>query len=68
MINMGSVRIISDSGNVYKPNQIVSVKRLIEDYIDCCDDSSTTDWIVSIPIPDAVKFIADAWCLEYEFV
>ena len=62
------VEIISDSGYVYEAGHVITANRLISNYLDCCDDESLKDWIVRIPIADAIKFIADAWGIEYKFI
>lgn len=65
---MGKIKIISDDGNVYKKDEVVDVSDLILSYCDCTNDKSLKDWLWRVPIPTAVKFIADAWGIEYEYV
>lgn len=62
------VEIISDSEDVYKPGEQIAASDLIDDYcgvnpIDLDDDSSR---LRSIPIPEAIKYIAEAWGIEYK--
>ena len=67
-MNIGKVKITNDGGGVYEHGEIIEVADLIRDYCDCDNDKSTQDWLWSVPIPTAVKHIADMWELEYEFV
>lgn len=62
------IRILSDAGNVYAVDSIVGVDELIKDYEETTNDKSLCDWLYRVPIPTAVKFIADGWGIEYEFV
>lgn len=65
---MGKIKITHDDNNVYAIGQVMEIKKLIEDFCDCSNDESLNDWLYAIPIPSAMKFIADAWGLDYEFV
>ena len=65
---MGKIRIINDGGGVYEYGEIIAVGDLIRDYCDCDNDKSMQDWLWKVPIPTAVKHIADMWGLEYEYV
>lgn len=62
------IRILSDAGNVYDVDSIIGVDELIKDYEETTDDKSLCGWLYGVPIPTAVKFIADGWGIEYEFV
>ena len=65
---MGKIRITNDGGSVYEHGEIIEVGDLIRDYCKCDNDKSLQDWLCRVPIPTAVKHIADMWELEYEFV
>lgn len=62
------IRILSDAGDVYAVGSIIGVDELIKDYEETTDDKSLCGWLYGVPIPTAVKFIADAWGIEYKFV
>lgn len=62
------IEFIEDSGWVYKPGQQKDATEFIEDYCECnppeLDDVS--EWLRSIPISEAVAFIAEAWGIQYK--
>lgn len=62
------IKILSDAGNVYPVDSVIGVDKLIKAYEETTDDKSLCDWLYGVPIPTAVKFIADAWGIEYKFV
>lgn len=65
---MGRIEILYDSGHVYGRGEIIEIKTLIRDYCECDRDPATEEWLYRIPIPDAVKFIADMWGIDYRFI
>ena len=64
---MGNIKILSDRDGVYEVGSIVGIMDFINSYLDCCTDDSLKGWIERIPMPDAVKFIAEAWGIDYKF-
>lgn len=62
------IRIISDAGDVYAAGSIIGVDELINAYEETTNDKSLCDWLCRVPTPTAVKFIADGWGIDYEFV
>ena len=66
---MGQIEIIYDSGKVYEEGHILSVEELFKQWCESMPRrESDWDWLNRIPIPSAVKFIADAWGIRYKFV
>ena len=64
--NGSTIKIISDKENIYT-NRTIEVKDLLDDFLDTCDDE-THDFIVNSQTSTALKFVADAWGLEYEVI
>ena len=68
---MGTIRILSDKGDVYGAGTKVKTMDFIQDYIDSLNETengSLIDFICRIPFPSAVAYVAGAWGIEYEFV
>lgn len=64
---MAKIKILSDYGNVYNPNTIISITDLLNDYgetISKEDFAIVAKW----DRRKAVDFIADAWGLKIEFL
>lgn len=64
---MEKIKILSDYGNVYDPNTIISIIDLLNDYgetISKEDFAIVSQWDER----KAVEFIADAWGLKIEFL
>lgn len=64
---MGKIKILKGN-DIYKVGEVIEVVDLIRDYCSGCSDKDMIDWLWRVPIPTAVKFIADAWGIEYEYV
>ena len=64
---MEKIKILSDYGNVYSPNTIISIADLLKDYKDTVDEE---DFVIVSQWDErkAVEFIADAWGLDIEFL
>lgn len=63
-----TIKITRDNEDCYEQGDIMTSKDLIDDYDFATTDSSVVEWLRSISAEEAVKFIADAWGLEYEIV
>lgn len=64
---MEKIKILSDYGNVYSPNTIVSIDDLLKNYKDTISEE---DFVIVSQWDErkAVEFIADAWGLNIEFL
>ena len=62
------IRINHDCGDVYKAGEIISADDLITSYIECCCVESVIDYISNATKENAIKFIADAWDINYDIV
>lgn len=62
------VEIISDSENVYESGEQMAASDLIDDFcgVSPHDLDDVSSWLRSIPIPEAIKYIAEAWGIEYK--
>ena len=62
------VEFVEDPGLVYEPGEYAEATEFIEAYCECnspeLDDVS--EWLSSIPVPEAVAFIAEAWMITYK--
>jgi len=62
------VEFAEDPGMVYEPGDQKDAKEFIEDYCECnspeLDDVANR--LRSIPIPEAVKFVAEMWAISYK--
>lgn len=62
------VEFVEDPGLVYEPGEYAEATEFIEAYCECnspeLDDVS--EWLRSIPVPEAVAFIAEAWMITYQ--
>ena len=73
---MKTYKIISDSGNVYPKNTIITANTLIEEYLECCntiEDADLIGWLNNLKetntdnaITMAITFIADTWNIQLE--
>lgn len=64
---MEKIKILSDYGNVYTPNTIISISDLLNDYKDTISEEDFAI-VAAWDERKAVRFIADAWGLEIEFL
>lgn len=64
---MEKIKILSDYGEVYSPNTIISIADLLRDYGDTVNEE---DFVIVSQWDKrkAVEFIADAWGLKIEFL
>ena len=64
---MEKIKILSDYGEVYAPNTIISIDDLLSDYRDTINEE---DFVIVSQWDErkAVDFIADAWGLKIEFL
>ena len=64
---MEKIKILSDYGKVYDPNTVIKVADLLKDYKDTVDEE---DFVIVSQWDErkAVRFIADAWGLDIEFL
>ena len=64
---MEKIKILSDYGEVYAPNTIISIDDLLSDYRDTINEE---DFVIVSQWDErkAVEFIADAWGLKIEFL
>lgn len=62
------IEFIYDPDGVYEPGEQPEAESFVKDYIDCCGSEmkDTVAWLYKITIPEAVKFVADAWNIEYK--
>lgn len=62
------VEFVEDPACVYGPGEYADATDFIDAYCECnspeLDDVS--NWLHSISIPEAVKFVAKAWCISYK--
>lgn len=62
------VEFVEDPGLVYEAGQFTDATDFIKAYCECnspeLDDVS--EWLRSIPISEAVAFIAEAWMITYK--
>lgn len=62
------VEFVEDPAWVYEPGEQIDATDFIDAYCECnspeLDDVS--NWLHSISIPEAVKFVAEAWCISYK--
>lgn len=73
---MKTYKVISDSGEVYQPNSIITSDTLINDYIDVSNETEDADligWLYTLKqtdtdnsIAQAIAFITDAWDIQLE--
>lgn len=73
---MKTYKVISDSGEVYQPNSIITSDTLINDYIDVSNQTEDADligWLYTLKqtdtdnsIAQAIAFITDAWDIQLE--
>lgn len=61
------VEFVEDSEGVYSSGEYMDAAGFIDDYCNCCgpEEQDTAAWLTSIPAPEAVKFIAEAWGIGY---
>lgn len=64
---MEKIKILLDYGNVYASNTIISIKDLLNDYKDTISEEDFAI-VAAWDKREAVRFIADAWGLEIEFL
>lgn len=64
---MEKIKILSDFGNVYSPNTIISIVDLLNDYKDTISEEDFAI-VAAWDKQKAVRFIADAWGLKIEFL
>lgn len=62
------VEFVEDPGLVYEPGEYAEATEFIEAY---CESNSpelddVSEWLRSIPVPEAVAFIANAWTIVYK--
>ena len=67
LMPMEKIKILSDYGNVYEPNTIISIDDLLNDYKDTISEEDFAI-VAAWDERKAVEFIADAWGLEIEFL
>jgi hypothetical protein len=66
------VKVIHDSGEVYKDGEIVDSKDIIQDYIDGLNasdpnDAETIEWLKKDNGTYALAFIGNLWGIDFEF-
>ena len=66
------VKVIHDSGEVYKDGEIVDSKDIIQDYIDGLNasdpnDAETIEWLEKDNGAYAIAFIGSLWGIDFEF-
>lgn len=61
------IEFIDDPADVYLSGEWEQASEFIDDYCACApaDMSDTVEWLHKIPIPEAVKFCAEAWGISY---
>lgn len=61
------VEFIYDPAEVYTPGEYSDAMDFVEDYCDVApsDMADTVEWLHKIPVPEAVKFCAEAWGIFY---
>lgn len=64
---MEKIKILSDYGNVYEPNTIISITDLLNDYKNTISEEDFAI-VAAWDERKAVRFIADAWGLYVEFL
>jgi len=63
--NKTKIRVTYDPHEIYS-NKEIDATELIDNYLETVDDE-TTEFILTSTIETALDFIADAWCLKYEW-
>ena len=66
------VKVIHDSGEVYKDGEIVDSMVIIQDYIDWLNasdpnDAETIEWLKRDNGVYALTFIGEVWGIKFEF-
>lgn len=66
------VKVIHDSGEVYKDGEIVDSEDIIQDYIDGLNasdpnDAETIEWLKNDNGAYAITFIGSLWGIDFEF-
>lgn len=64
---MEKIKILSDYGEVYSPNTIISISDLLRDYKETVYEEDFAI-VAAWDERKAVEFIADSWGLEIEFL
>ena len=65
---MGKIKITSDKYGVFKSDTVMNVMDFMSEYFKEREDKALVGWLQRIPIPSAVDYIAQEWCLTYRFV
>lgn len=62
------IEFFYDPSDVYMAGQWLEAIEFIDDYCACApsDMNDTVEWLHRIPIPEAVKFCAEAWGISYQ--
>lgn len=73
---MKTYKVISDIENVYQPNSVITSDKLINEFLECCNETEDADllgWIYTLKetntdnsITQAIEFITDAWNIQLE--
>lgn len=69
-------KVISDIENIYQPNSIITSDKLINDFLNTCNETEDADligWLYTLKenntnnsITQAIEFITDAWNIQLE--
>lgn len=69
-------KVISDSGNVYQPNTIITSDKLIDDFLKMCyntEDAEFLGWLNTLKeydtddsVSQAIEVICDAWDMQLD--
>lgn len=73
---MKTYKVISDIENIYQPYSIITSDKLINDYLECCNETEDADligWLYTLKetntdnsIAQAMAFITDAWNIQLQ--
>lgn len=69
-------KVISDIENTYQPNSVITSNKLINDFLNTCNETEDADligWLYTLKennanksIEEAITFITDAWNIKLE--
>lgn len=69
-------KVISDIENTYQPNSVITSNKLINDFLNTCNETEDADligWLYTLKennanksIEEAITFITDAWNIQLE--
>lgn len=62
-------KVLGDSENIYEEGTIIFDEDLINDFLDCCNQTEDADyigWLMNLPKDEAVEEICSAWGIRLQ--